>query len=168
MGTPVSMEIQTIAAMSYLLAPLWAALAFALGGPSRGSRWKWAGFTLLFWPAILLVIARRARGRTADNEDMATIGQMPAPRVRPVAPMPPVQDADLADLPEPVKACPDCGFLGIRPPGVQDGVWPGGGELVFQVCPRCGYRGLPLEFPKRADYGDYLRQLAQTDAPPSA
>lgn len=158
-------DLSLLVGLTYLSAPIWAILAYALGGPSRGSRWKWAGFALLFWPTALLVVFRRLRGRTADNEPLATLGDMPKPRARPVHPIPPVAAADLEGVPEPVEACPDCGFLGIRPPGIQDGVWPGGGELVLQVCPRCGYRGLPVTFSKREDYGEFLEQLAAPDPP---
>lgn len=83
-----------------------------------------------------------------------------APRVRPT-PVPAVPAGDLADIPEPVSACPDCGFLGIRMPTIGDGLWPGGGETGDRmVCPRCDWQGLPARFEKREDYGSYLRELS--------
>ncbi|GEM_PF-4565900 len=80
-------------------------------------------------------------------------------------PVPPVDDATLADLPQPLTACPDCGYLGIRPATVRDGAFAGGGTLLSQqVCPRCGYQGLPLSFEKREQYGAFLRELAKGHA----
>lgn len=82
------------------------------------------------------------------------------PRVVPQGPVPPPAGEDLAALREPVTACPDCGFVGLRMPGIRDGAWPGGGELVKMVCPRCGYQGMPVEFATREEYARFLRELA--------
>lgn len=124
--------------------------ALATGGWKR--RVQWAVFGLILPPSILWLIARRVRGE--DDEPTDTPSPLPEPVSAPAA------DDDLSFVPEPVQACPRCGFLGIRPPGVQDGVFPGGGELVMQVCPRCDYRGLPLRFDKREDYAAFLRELS--------
>lgn len=84
-----------------------------------------------------------------------------APRADRRPPVAPVPDTELADVPEPVTACPDCGFLGIRMLTLQDGMIPGGGELGDKMtCPRCGYQGLAIRFDTRADYGDFLRALS--------
>lgn len=152
-------------ALWFVCAPLAAVVAYFLAGPDRANRLKWVGFTLVAWPFFLVLVLRRLRGRTADNQTPLEAAAPPEPRVRPVPPVSPAGSDDLSGVPEPVKACPDCGFLGIRPPGIQDGVWPGGGELIFQVCPRCDYRGLPVEFQRREEYGAFLRDLAGDDAP---
>lgn len=59
----------------------------------------------------------------------------------------------------PVTVCPECGFLGVRPPGLHDGVFAGGGELIGVVCPRCAYRGLPLQFDDGDDYRAFVAGL---------
>lgn len=70
-----------------------------------------------------------------------------------------------AALPEPVSACPQCGFLGIRPATMNEGIYAGGGELLsVEFCPRCEYRGLPARFPRREDYVDYLRSISGDDS----
>ena len=132
----------------------------ALGGPSRRGRGAWAMVGLLFPLALVVLLARRARHQGG-------LGVLPAGEgyPEPRAPVPvPAQD-ELSGVPEPVTACPNCGFLGVRPPGVQDGVWPGGGELMGVVCPRCGYRGVPVEFPRREDYRAFLAELGRTRGP---
>lgn len=89
----------------------------------------------------------------------------PAPRVRPVPPVPEPALEDLAALPMPVLACPDCGFLGVRTPQMRDGLWPGGGELGDRkVCGRCGYQGLVPTFDSPASYGAFVRGLQTGDA----
>lgn len=139
-------------AMLWLLTAPVAALVGALvakGGWRR--KVQWAVFGLVFAPSILWLLARRG-----DTKPVS------APPER-APPMPaPAPDEELWAVPEPVKACPRCGFLGIRPPGVQDGVFPGGGELIMFVCPRCEHRGLPLSFDKREDYAAFLRELPRT------
>lgn len=76
-------------------------------------------------------------------------------------PMPPVSLAELEGIPEPVTACADCGFLGIRAVSAGEGGIPGASELMSErMCPRCGYQGLPIELPTREDYVDYLRELS--------
>lgn len=142
------------------VAPAATLAGFALGGPGVRSRIKWAVLCMLVWPVALVLAYRRLRGRSAEGD---APGGAPgsaggAERARPV-PVQPADADDLGDVPLPVHACPSCGFLGIRPPGVQDGVWPGGGELIFQVCPRCAYRGMPIEFHSREAYGRFLREL---------
>ena len=137
--------------------PLAAAVAAALAGPRTANRVKWACFALLFWPTALLVVYRRARGRDADGEPTGGAAPTsPPPRVEPV---PAPGSDDLVDLPEPVSACPRCGYIGIRMPTLADGVALGGGEIGFHVCPRCHYRGMPLVFPTREEYGAFVREL---------
>jgi hypothetical protein len=66
----------------------------------------------------------------------------------------------LAQLDGPVSACPRCGYLGVRAPGVRDGLWPGGGETGARfVCPRCQYQGIPIEFDNGDDYAQWVREL---------
>lgn len=71
-------------------------------------------------------------------------------------PVPPVPAEALASVPEPVTACPDCGFLGIRAAGAAEGTWAGGGELTLSACPRCGYTGQPILFRRRAEYATFV------------
>lgn len=132
------------------IAAIFAAF-LAQGGPRQ--RIKWIGLAILLPPSVLWLAVRRMKG-DADEPDVDKPYVVPAP----VGPVEPGDDIHL--VPEPAKACPDCGYLGIRPPGVQDGVVPGGGELVFYVCPRCHYRGVPIQFARREDYADFLRKLA--------
>jgi len=75
--------------------------------------------------------------------------------------MPPVSVAELEGIPEPVVACADCGYLGVRAARGEEGGIPGASELMSErVCPRCGYQGIPIELPTREDYVEYLRELA--------
>lgn len=134
-----------------VLSPLAAVVGAVLGGPRPRHRVQWAAWGLVFWPAVVVLAVRRARGEPPVPES----AMRPPP-----APVPAPTDDALAHVPEPVSSCPACGFLGIRAPGVQDGVWPGGGELIDQVCPRCDYRGLPVVFSRREDYARYVRDLA--------
>lgn len=145
-----------------ILAPVAAVVGASLAGPSRRSRIKWGCFCLIMPFVVLFLFHRRARGRTAEGEPRFTPSNAkPAapgrPRPRPV---PSPTQEDLRDVPEPVSACPDCGFLGIRMPGIQDGAWAGGGQIMFQVCPRCHYRGHPIVFGAREDYAEFVRELA--------
>lgn len=108
-----------------------------------------------FEAIVAVAIWRRLRRARLHPQ---SIDATPRPDRRP--PVLPVDDTTLADVPEPVTACPDCGFLGIRMLGIRDGVWPGGGEIGDKMtCPRCGYQGLALRFDTRADYGEFLRDL---------
>lgn len=121
-------------------------------------------FALLFSPIGLIMLVIYWRVRRARLHP-TPIDPTPRRDVRP--PIPPVDDEAIAAIPEPVTACPDCAFLGVRMPGIRDGLWPGGGELGDRiVCPRCGYQGLAVRFEKREDYGQFLRDLATP--PPNA
>lgn len=144
LGLVLGLAWLTLSAFGFLIGA-------ALGGPTRRGRGAWAMVGLFFAPALLLLLARRARGQGG-------LGVLPDDEgfPEPHAPVPVPAAEDLEGVPEPVSACPNCAFLGIRPPGVQDGVWPGGGELVGVVCPRCGYRGVPVEFPRREDYRAFV------------
>lgn len=140
-------------AVGWLLAGFLAApIAWFVARGGRRERIRWAAFGLLLPPSVLWVIARRLRPE--EPREDAWVRAAPRPVAR-------VEASDLGSLPEPVTACPDCGFIGIRPPGVQDGVWPGGGELIEQVCPRCGFRGLPMQFATREEYAEFVAQLAR-------
>ncbi len=66
---------------------------------------------------------------------------------------------DLAQIKEPIPACPRCGYLDMKPPTVSDGIWPGGGETNFLVCGRCACRGQPLVFDDGNAYGAFLEGL---------
>lgn len=161
--------VEALFLVQLVAAPLAAVAASLLAGPGARSRIKWACFCLVLPFVILFVLYRRARGLTPDGEPRFTTGAPSPPprrlRVQP-PPVPVPSEEDLRDVPEPVSACPDCGFLGIRSPGVQDGVWPGGGELVFQVCPRCQFRGQPVVFRRREDYNRFVAELAEHAANP--
>lgn len=150
------MDLDLLAALYFGLVALGAAaLGAYLAGPGR--RIKWAGLCFLLPFALLWLVARRARGIDVDGPPPAP---RPAPEPVPVAPPEAVQS-----LRTPVTACPDCGFLGVRPPSLGDGVFAGGGELIGVVCPRCHYRGIPVEFARGEDYLDYVRKLGGRAAP---
>lgn len=113
------------------------------------------GVPLVAIAALALYVRARRRRLHPEREEPARARPRPAP-------MPAVPDAELADLPQPVSACPDCGYLGIRMPAIGDGLWPGGGELGDRmVCPRCQWQGLPVRFDRREDYGAFLRDLSE-------
>lgn len=69
---------------------------------------------------------------------------------------------DLSSIPVPFDACASCGFLGVRPPGVQDGGLPQNALMTERLCPRCGHRGPPVEFEAREDYVAFVRALHAT------
>ena len=69
----------------------------------------------------------------------------------------------LAQIKEPIAACPRCGYPGMKPPTLSDGIWAGGGETNFLVCGRCACRGQPLVLEDGNAYGAFLEAL-QTSA----
>lgn len=80
-------------------------------------------------------------------------------------PMPVVSVAELEGIPEPITACAECGFLGIRPPSAGEGGIPGSADIMStRHCPRCGHDGLPVELRTRAEYVEFLRELADPRA----
>ncbi|HEX2021797.1 MAG TPA: hypothetical protein VHH36_03740 [Candidatus Thermoplasmatota archaeon] len=134
--------------------------AAGLGASPGGVKWPQAlqllGFAVfgLGVPLAFVLIGRRLAFPSVRKETTAP------PRARP-PPMPVPAPEDVADLPKPVTACPDCGFLGIRMPQVADGLWPGGGELGDRkVCPRCGWQGLAVSFQTGEAYRAFLQDLA--------
>lgn len=152
------MDGGTLGAALFLFGSLFSAAAGALlGGPGARSRIRW-GVTGLILPfVVFFLLYRRARRGTVDTPQGR---ERPAPE-----PMPDLAGEDLSGLREPVTACPECGFLGVRPPGIGDGVWAGGGELIGVVCRRCDYRGIPLLFPTREEYVAFVRELKARPAP---
>lgn len=89
------------------------------------------------------------------------------PRESPLPPPVPLPDArTLASVPEPVTACPACGFLGIRSGSGQSVYIEGGPVLSGCICPRCGYRGLPLSVDTRVDYVGFVQQLHHASEAP--
>src|SRR5581483_10765993 len=81
----------------------------------------------------------------------------PAPRAIPLVREP--DAAALAALPRPIRACPDCGFVGIAPIGLAGGI-PGSGDLFSaQRCRHCGYVGPPVEFDHGEEYAAYVASL---------
>lgn len=135
--------------------------ALGAGVPTSGRDMLQLAFGLLVAMAVLYAVARIAMRLLRPEPPLAKADLAPRADRRP--PIPPVPDSELADLPEPVSACPDCGFLGIRMLSLQDGAIPGGSELGDKMtCPRCGYQGLAVRFDKRADYGEFLRDLNTT------
>ncbi len=116
--------------------------------------------------AGIVVLSRGLRSHAAGGSpgsgERTTAAATAAPdetKAPMVEPMPPIDVDAAADLPEPVIACPQCFFLGIKSASVGDGIWPGGGELIHQVCPRCHFRGQPLEFGTAADYANALEAV---------
>lgn len=107
-----------------------------------------------------VVYARMRDARLRDARLARTqLDTTPRPDRRP--PVAPVDAAAIASLPEPVRACPECAYVGVRMPEIGDGLWPGGGELGDRiVCPRCGYQGIAVLFERREEYGAHLRDLA--------
>ena len=102
---------------------------------------------------VALLVARRVARPSWDYDGPAA----PPPPAAPFA----LAEEDLAAVPEPVVACPHCGYLGIRAPTMGDGGVPGVSELLDKrVCRRCGYQGLPVEFATREDYRGFLRDLS--------
>ena len=76
-------------------------------------------------------------------------------------PLPHLSDEDLAAMPLPILACPDCGHAGVRSRRLSDGGIPGVAETTDRVaCPRCGFQGIPLEFISADDYRDFLEEAA--------
>lgn len=105
-----------------------------------------AASTLLLVLASLLVasivlrrLARRARGGDRD-----------APQAPPAA-------EEAAAVPRgPVAACLRCGGMGMQPA-------PLGADALFAQwrCPRCGWRGQPLQFDRGSDYEEFLKEREQ-------
>ncbi|HET6399569.1 MAG TPA: hypothetical protein VFH47_08465, partial [Candidatus Thermoplasmatota archaeon] len=56
-------------------------------------------------------------------------------------------------------ACPACASPRIHAPHLSDGMVPGGGELIYHVCPDCGFRGSPLQFGSVDDYMAYQQRV---------
>lgn len=106
----------------------------------------------LFW------VIRRRKSSAPETPPRPPQSDAPGPLPPPV-PIPELRA--LAALHEPVTACPVCGFLGIRS-GSGQSVYLGGPILAGCLCPRCGYRGLPLSVDKRADYIDFVGHLNET------
>jgi hypothetical protein len=135
----------------------------AVAGPA-------AGLSFLLVPSLGLVaiasslVLWHARRRAAGKESL------PPPRPLP-APVPPLDEgatSAAAGLAPPFTACPDCGYLGIRYPGVREGVWLGGGETGGRfVCPRCHYQGIPIEFESGAQYAAFVRELNEDRPAPA-
>ena len=110
------------------------------------------GIGVVLLVAFGVWLARRARG-----DRLVRVAPSATPRAIPLV-REPTPEA-LAALPLPVHACPDCGYLGIRPPTLSDGAFGGGGPMTAQYCPHCGYRGPPAEFDAAADYAEYVAGL---------
>lgn len=105
-----------------------------------------------FFAVVFLLVGWRMARQRPDIELL---------RARPVPPVEVPDAADVSDLPAPISACPDCGFLGIRMPQIEDALWPGGGELGDRkVCPRCGFQGLAVSFDSGDEYATFVRGLA--------
>ncbi|MEA3198662.1 MAG: hypothetical protein QOE90_90 [Thermoplasmata archaeon] len=104
------------------------------------------------WTLVAIAALTRARAR----KEPAPVAPRPVPPT--TGALPGVED--LEGLPFPLTVCPDCGYPGVRHPGIRDGVWAGGGETGARfVCPRCGFQGIPVEFERREDYLGFLAAL---------
>ena len=140
-------ELVILACGILLVVPV-AFLAFAFG--------PYAIFGVPLAAVAAFFVYRRVRRQRIDPTSAGS-----TPRRMRVRPTGAITDADVSDLPEPITACPDCGYLAIRMPGIGDGLWPGGGETGSRmVCPRCDWQGLPVSFERREDYAEFLRELA--------
>jgi len=73
--------------------------------------------------------------------------------------MPRLAPSDIAAVPEPVSACPNCASLAIGMATPNDGVFAGGGELMQSSCPDCGYVGQPIVFRRRGDFAKFHDEL---------
>lgn len=104
----------------------------------------------------LLVTLRRYRRRVRPSSPQDRVQVSVAGR----APVKPVSAEELGPMPEPIRACPQCGSAGIRALTMAEGGVPGASELLDrQRCPRCGYEGLAVVFDTRDDYASFLRRL---------
>lgn len=102
--------------------------------------------------------------RRARRAVEVRVAEPPEPRVMPLVREP--DEAALAALPTPLRACPDCGYVGIRPASMLEGAYAGGGELLsIHVCPHCGYRGPPAEFDDADAYREYVAGLRRARRP---
>jgi len=142
----------------YIIIALTALQLLLVGGLAAGAEVP-VGYGLVILVAelaVLYAVYRIAR-RLIVREPMPVTIEPRPDRRPPVAPVP---VSELVDVPEPINACPDCGYLGVRMPELRDGLWPGGGELGSRVvCPRCGYQGLAVRFDTRGEYAAWLRDL---------
>lgn len=76
-------------------------------------------------------------------------------------PVTPPAARDLAAVPLPIRACPECGSPGMRPMHSGEGGVPGANDISDrQTCGRCGFQGLALEFDDRDEYAEFLDDLA--------
>lgn len=136
------------------------ALIVAILAATTKEPWAWALAALILLAEGIVLMAHIRISRRVLSPEHVPVDV--APRSSRQPPMPAVQPVDLADVPEPVTACPDCGFLGIRMPGIGDRLWPGGGETGSRiVCPRCDYQGIAVSFDTRTEYGEFLRALEE-------
>lgn len=70
--------------------------------------------------------------------------------------------SDLAAMPLPILACPDCGTAGMRPMRTGEGGVPGANEISDKlVCGKCGYQGLAIEFDDRQEYAEFLADMEE-------
>lgn len=73
--------------------------------------------------------------------------------------------AELAAIPLPIRACPQCGSPGVRPLRTGEGGVPGANEISDKLtCNACGYRGIVLEFDDREEYAMFLEDLEEDEA----
>lgn len=131
---------------------------FAIAGGTIGA--AVGALLLVGWvPLVAFLAWWHVRARRLGREALPPHRPLPTP----VAP--PDEDAAIevsvvAKLDGPVSACPECGYLGIRAPGIRDGLWPGGGETGGRfVCPRCDWQGIPVEFEDGDAYAAFVRGL---------
>ena len=125
----------------------------------------WAGVLLVVGSSVglvavvAMVVWWRARRRRTGREALPPHRPMPAP-VPTLGEDETIEVDVLAEVDGPFTACPECAFLGVRFPGIRDGLWPGGGETGGRfVCPRCGFQGIPIEFESGDAYAAFVRSL---------
>lgn len=131
-----------------------ALFAFAVALLLLAIGWPWGALSAAAQGGLVLLVRRKLVKERFEWE-----GPAPPP---PVAHGVDVDEVDLSGIPEPVEACPHCGYLGIRAPTVADGGIPGTAEISdVRVCRRCGYRGLATFFETREEYRGFLKGLAR-------
>jgi len=109
-----------------------------------GARGPWALAVFATANACLFVgIVRTAREESRHRAD-----------ARIVPPVPPPSRETLAELIEPVMACPECGTTDLL-----HAVHGHDGNMV--ECPRCAYLGAARTFSQKEEYAKYVQTLAR-------
>lgn len=143
--------------------PLGVAVAsFILAGALLFAADPWLALFSAGEGLVMLLVALRLRRRAPGSASPHPAPESPSPAPRLGIDL---DEVDFSGVPEPVEACPHCGYLGIRAPTFSDGAVPGVAELSdARVCRRCGYRGVAAVFWTREEYRAFLKALAAPGA----